>query len=446
MKTIALSAITVRPGRQRKIFDPGKLNAFTDRLKTEGLFHPIVLRVEGDQYTLVAGERRLRAVTDLAGLGEQIRHDGDLVPLGFIPYTLFEDLDPLAAREAEFSENYNREDLTWQEEAAAVKELYELRTAQAVARGLAPPSVTDVAVERLGADSPAAINGSPREAVRRQLLVANHLDDPEVRGAKTTDEALSILKRKEAVEKNRVLGEAIGRSFTADVHRVLNEDSLAWMRECPADQFDVILTDPPYGMGADEFGDSGGRAAGAHGYEDSEENALQCYSVLAREGWRVAKAQAHLYAFCDIDLFPRLKELFAAAGWQVFRTPLIWYKKAAMRAPWPQHGPQRKYETILYAVKGKRLALKVTGDVLEFAADANLGHAAQKSVALYEELLRRSAQPGDAVLDAFCGSGPIFPAAHAVKCRATGIERDAGAYALSVQRVEGLKTQGELVL
>ena len=36
-----------------------------------------------------------------------------------------------------------------------------------------------------------------------------------------------------------------------------------------------------------------------------------------------------------------------------------------MRAPWPDSGPQRKYETLLYAVKGKRPVLKMAGDVLE---------------------------------------------------------------------------------
>ena len=58
--------------------------------------------------------------------------------------------------------------------------------------------------------------------------------------------------------------------------------------------------------------------------------------------------------------------------------------------------------------------------------------------------LRRSINPGDAVLDPFCGTGPIFPAAHELKCKATGIEIDAASYAIAYKRLEGLKTEPEL--
>jgi len=441
VKTIEISLVRIPENRQRRLFDAAKLHEFSDGISRRGLLHPVILRKEGDSFLLVAGERRLRACTDLADLGQEIRHDGQPVPLGHIPYTLLEELDPIAYEEAELEENIHREDLTWQEQAAAVSRLSSLRTRIATAAGEAPPTVAAIALEVRGSSE-----GVNQETTRREIIVARHLDNPEVRGAKTVDEAFKVLKKQEAATKARDLGERVGRTFTADEHRALNEDSLAWMRQCPAESFDVILTDPPYGMGADEFGDSGGLAAGAHGYKDDEDNALRCYSTLAIEGFRITKSQAHLYAFCDIDLFPRLKSLFLEAGWWVFRTPLIWLKRAGSRAPWPENGPQRKYETILYCVKGKRTTLKMAGDVLDFPADSNIGHAAQKPVALYEELLRRSALPGNAILDPFMGTGTIFPAAHALKCRATGVELDQAFYGLAVGRIEQLKVQMELDL
>jgi hypothetical protein len=153
-----------------------------------------------------------------------------------------------------------------------------------------------------------------------------------------------------------------------------------------------------------------------------------------------------MYCFCDFDKFSQLKALMVEAGWTAFRTPLIWLKKSGMRAPWPEQGPQRKYETILYAVKGKRNVTKMAGDVLDYPPDANLGHAAQKPVALFQELLARSVRPGDSVLDPFMGSGPIFAAAHALKCKATGIEMDTASYGIALQRIERLKAQLELEL
>lgn len=441
MKLIHIDAIKVATDRQRKAFDEGKLREFADVIAAQGLLHPIILRISGDDYYLVAGERRLRAITDLYALGGSFKHDGETVRANFIPYTLLSDLDPLSAEEAELSENLHRINLSWQELALAHARLHKLRNAQAEAVGAPTHTVAATALEVRGSSE-----GINHEATRREIILAGHMDNPIVKAAKTAEEAFKALKKIEVAEKNRELGASVGRTFTADLHQVIHGDSLEWMAAAPAEQFDCILTDPPYGMNADEFGDSGGLAAGGHGYKDDAATFLKILSVLAPESYRLAKAQAHLYVFCDIDWFHTMKTQFSAAGWTVFRTPLIWYKKSGMRAPWPEQGPQRKYETILYAVKEKRPILKMLGDVLDYPPDTNLGHAAQKPAALFEDLLRRSCLPGNSVLDPFCGSGPIFSAAHALKVRAVGIEMDQASYGISLGRINKLREQAELDL
>jgi len=441
MRLIEKSAIVILPDRQRRTFAADQLHELGESIRERGLFHPIILRIIGEDYVLVSGERRLRAMIDIYDLGGSFRHDGQDVRSGFIPYTLLEDLDELGVEEAELEENIRRADLTWQERAAAHARLNALRTKQAAQRGEAPPTVADIALEVRGSRE-----GVNQESTRREIIVAKHLDNPAVKAAKSVDEAFKILKKEESHAKSRALGEQVGRTFTADLHKILNEDSLQWMCNASAEQFDVILTDPPYGMGADEFGDSGGLAAGAHGYKDDAEHFHKILTILAPESYRLAKAEAHLYMFCDIEWFPDIKSALAVAGWWVFRTPLIWHKPSGMRAPWPEHGPQRKYETICYAVKGKRPVLKMAADLISFGADSNLGHAAQKPVALFEELLRRSCRPGNTVFDPFCGSGTIFAAAHELKCQATGIELDQASFGIAVKRVEMLKAQLELGL
>ena len=441
MKLIHKDAIKISPNRQRRLFDEGKLREFSEVIQTQGLLHPIILRVEGDDYYLVAGERRYRAIADLYELGGQFRHDGEIIRQNFIPYTLLSDLDPLAAEEAELSENINREALTWQERAAAHARLSNLRKAQAALRGEVLPTVADIAIEVRG-----NADGVNQETTRRELIVARHLDNPLVQAAKTVDEAFKILRKEETATKHRELGATVGRTFTAELHNAVHGDSLDWLASTDAGQFDCILTDPPYGMGADEFGDSGGLAAGAHGYKDSADNFLKIIRVLAPESFRITKSQAHLYCFCDIDWFQHLKSAFTDAGWQVFRTPLIWYKPSGMRAPWPEHGPQRKYETILYAIKGKRTVLKMAPDLVSYPPDHNLGHAAQKPVDLFVDLLKRTCLPGNSILDPFMGSGTIFPAAHQLKCRAVGVELDQASYGIALARIQNLLAQQELDL
>jgi len=192
-------------------------------------------------------------------------------------------------------------------------------------------------------------------------------------------------------------------------------------------------------MGADEFGDSGGKAAGGHLYEDSQEIGERFACELPDILFRLTKPQAHAYIFCDIDWFGTWQGQMEAAGWKVFRTPLIWYKPSAFRAPWPEKGPQRKYETILFAVKGGMKVTKLLGDVLTYNTDDNLGHQAQKPVDLFVDLLKRSATPGMRVFDACAGSGTIFAAAQECKLFATGVEKDATAYGIAAKRIQDLK-------
>ena len=59
---IDVSSIKANPNQPRKIFDEEKLNDLSESIKEHGLLQPIVV-IENDDntYTLVAGERRLRA-------------------------------------------------------------------------------------------------------------------------------------------------------------------------------------------------------------------------------------------------------------------------------------------------------------------------------------------------------------------------------------------------
>lgn len=439
MKTIPLSSITIPANRQRRDFPLDKLNELGESIKTRGLFHPIVVREEGGNVFLVAGERRFRAISDLYELGGAFKHDNISVPAGEVPVVSLGELDELAREEAELDENIRRADLTWQERAAATARLAALRNRQAAAGAAPLPSVASIAEEVRGRS-----DGAFGADTRKEIVVSKFLNDPEVAAAKSVRDAYKILQRKETAAKDAQLAATVGRTFSSASHTLLNEDSLLWLASTSAEQFDVILTDPPYGMGADEFGDSGGRAAGGHGYQDSVDVFRACLAAAAEHFIRITRPQAHLYWFCDIDKFHESRDAFTAAGWWVHRTPLIWHKMNGSRVPWPEHGPQRKYELILYAVKGKRPVKHIYPDIVSCNTDENLGHAAQKPVTLYNQLLQRSVSPGDRVLDCFGGSGPIIPAAHGLKCSATYIERDQTSYGIALKRLEAATEQLEL--
>lgn len=449
MKSIRVTDIKIRPDRQRQSFDLKSLTDLGASIKANGLLYPLTLRNEGGEFWLVAGERRLRAITDLYETDKDftLQHDKESITKGHIPYVEMGELTELQREEAEYDENSKRANLTWQEDAAAVQRLAAARAKAGGTSALAHDIVREVArtVVPAAADLPTGALGVHQETTRRQIIVAKHLDNPEVAGAKSVDEAFKILRRQEDTAKRVKLAAEVGRSYSADTaHTLLNGDSLAWMKSCEEEKFDVICTDPIYGIGADEFGDSGGKAAGAHFYKDDYETWLQHAKCLAAEGFRITKKQAHLYAFCDITRFEEFKTILSAAGWNCFRTPIIWHKPNGSRTPWVDSGPQRKYEIILYAKKGDKPVTRIYPDLVSYPADENLGHQAQKPVALFSDLLRRSVAPGDSVLDPFAGSGVILPAAQELKLKATAIEIDAAAYGICIGRLDLLKAAPEL--
>ena len=419
------------------------MSELCEAITSRGLMHPVVLRETPEGMVLVAGERRIRAIRDMRMLGGQLKFNGELIPDGYLPYVTLGQLTPLEAEEAELSENINRKDLTWQENSAAMAKLHSLRSRQAQAEGRVH-TVADTAMEVKGRS-----DGGYQAAVRKDLVVARYLHIPEVAKAKTADEAFKVIKRQEESSRNLALAAEVGKTFNQSVHELHNTNCLSWMRAQGEGQFDVILTDPPYGLGADSFGDAGGKLTGIeHHYKDDVESFKALMEEWCPLAYRVAKPQAHAYVFCDLDNFHWLKQQMTAAGWWVTRTPFICTKPNSGRVPHPEHGPRRQWEMILYAIKGKKVTTGIHPDVITTLADPNMSHGAQKPVALYVDLLKRSVRPGDTVLDSFSGSGTIFPAAHQLKIKAVGVEMNPEYFALGLARIKSLDgdTQGQSLM
>lgn len=435
MQTTTRDKINILPDRQRKDFDPNAISELAESIKAKGLMHAPVMRVMPDgSLTLVAGERRMRAIELMHMLGGTLRFNGAVVPEGQIPFVTLGELSEIEAEEAELDENLHRVNLSWQEQSAAMSKLHSLRSKQAQAAGRVH-TVADTAMEVKGRS-----DGSFQDTVRKELIVSQHLHNPAVAKAKDVNEAFKILKKQEEQTKNVQLAAEVGKTFSKDVHKAFNVNCCDWMESTQPGIFDVILTDPPYGMGAHDFSDGGdGRMENSeHHYDDSLESFIELMNRWCPLSFKVAKAQAHAYIFCDIQNFPLLKQMMEEAGWYVFRTPFIAHKPLSGRVPLPQHGPRRQYETILYAIKGKKTTTCIKPDVISTTQDAATTHGAQKPVALYVDLLSRSIRPGDKVADFFSGSGTIFEAAHQMKCEAYGFEMNPEYFAMGLKRMQNL--------
>lgn len=446
IQTTSVQRIKIGDNRQRREFDAEALQALRQSIVKLGLMHAIVLRrFADDTLQLVAGERRLKAITEAHFLGEEFRFNGVPVPKGEIPYVTIEALDELAAEEAELEENTVRADLTWQEKGAAIARLHALRSKQAAAAGQ-PYSRSQTVLEVAGAPSV----GASTEA-HRQLAVAEAIarapDTPAAKlaaKAPNVNEAFKILQRAENQQRYAEVAKQEAAVPTESKHRLIIGSCLVELAKPEWEgYFDIILSDPPYGMNADQFGDSGSadRTQGAHQYDDSYESWQSLMQAFIPLTEKVAKPQSHMYLFCDFDRFHELKQLSETAGWTVFRTPLVMQKAGqGGRVPLPNHGPRRQYELVLYAYRGQRQVKAILPDVfLSPLIQERIGHPAEKAVDGLRNLLQRSAFPGDRVLDAFCGSGPIFPAGEAESVRVVGIEMSDSFAGMAASRLRDLK-------
>lgn len=104
---VAVERIQNNPNQPRKNFDKDDLAALSASVKNHGILQPLVVRMVGEQFQLVAGERRLRAAQD-AGL--------TTVPVRIVD---FNDQEVL---EAALVENIQRTDLNPIEKAHGFKE------------------------------------------------------------------------------------------------------------------------------------------------------------------------------------------------------------------------------------------------------------------------------------------------------------------------------------
>lgn len=420
MQLTNISNIIIPENRIRKEFTLNAINTLATSIYEKGLFHPPVVRKKDGKIILVAGERRIRAIKSIYENDNEIYFNNERITMGEIPITFIEDLSENEIKEAELDENLKRENLTWQEEMDGIAALHSIRKDEAEEEGRKYYYVDTARelIKEFGLDL-AETGGITR--VKNAIVISENLNE-EVLKAKDFKEALKLIDRKKLREKREILAEEFKEIDS--IHTLIHGDLFKEFNKLNDNLFDVIIADPPYGMDANKFSNQG---AEKHSYKDSYEYFETILQRICNDGFMVTKEKAHIYIFCDINRFSFVKNILQAAGWDVFKTPLIWNKgPAAGLLPRPAHGPRRTYEAIAFGIKGNKETTGVFPDIISINAEQNIDiqRGARKPYLLYKNLLNRSTLPGDKVLDPCCGTGPIFTAATELNLIATGIEID----------------------
>lgn len=413
--------IKVSSERIRKEFNKEKLQRLAASYMKMGQLEPgICTKDENGEFCLVAGERRLRACKIAQ------------VPFEFV---LREDADPELLLEIELEENLNRENLTWQEEVDGLDRLHRLRQTQAERKG-DHQSLDDTSVE----------TERSRASVHRDLELAEWAREfQEIKDAPSKQEAYKIIKRYKAeLLRNQLLQQAVdeGRAGlteedkaaiaerdgteVAEEGEVLNVGGIVipsavlldydkrliqGRMEEEIERFEdgsvnLVLFDPPWGVNVTEVQEKSGQS---ESFDDGEEVFTEGLEGWLRVLFSKMSEGSHLYMFFPIKSHQLVYDTLERAGFQVNRMPIIWHKQGSHATRNPEIWPGRSYEPIAFARKGQRkLIVQGAPDVIITMAPTSAmkaGHPTAKHPDIYIEILKRSAYPGDKVLDPMCGSG-----------------------------------------
>jgi len=451
----APSEIFVRDDRHRQLFKRKPLEELIDSIRETGQNQPGVCYTNPQgQLELIIGERRLRACL--------------LLQIPFKYYIKEEISDPLLLEQIQLDENLCREDLEWKEDLKAKARLH---TVLQKRFGATTPG-------QLGGHSfedSATHMGVGRSIFQEDVTLAGFLEIPEVAVAPNKTTAKKIVKRLiEQVKRQELLAKALSKSAIASVSEQaplteqaraeaklaekkqatqisrseekvaevtgdeleqgkaakvlqLEKQLIYYSHRCflgkmeerilsfEDESFDIVCFDPPWGVELDTVRKAGG---GTKDYEDSAEGFLTSIRTWLALIYQKMKPDSHLYMFFGITHHCFVYDSLEQVGFNTNRMPLIWWKKGAHVTRNPLVWPGRAYEPIAYARKGsKPLARQGAPDVIETpipAASLKNIHPSAKHPQIYKELLLRSAQPADTILDPMAGSGMFGVAAESL--------------------------------
>lgn len=217
VKNIPVRNIVTSPYQPRTVFDDDRLEELCRTIRTHGVIQPIVVRVRNDNFELIAGERRLRAVMKLG--------------LETIP-AIIRDFNDTQSASIALIENLQRENLTSIEEAAAFQQLIELQnlTQESLAQRLGKSQSTIAnKIRLLQLSEPVKQALLERKITERHARALLLLDSEELQ-VKILDEIVSKeLNVKQTEARIQFLKELTNKpkkskrvSYTKDVRLALN--------------------------------------------------------------------------------------------------------------------------------------------------------------------------------------------------------------------------------
>lgn len=376
-----------RSKRQRLALED--IDDMAGSLQRAGQINPILIKRDGE---LVCGERRFEGAKKLGWTSINVQFT--------------DEIDPAELQLLELEENVRRMDLTWQEQAAAIKKYHELRAGET---GWSMAKTGDAL-------------GFSTSTVSRYLGVAEAIasGDERVMEAPRLSTAVGIVERQAARVKSTVLDRieetATGESpAESRVAPLLNADFCEWSKSYDGPRFNLIHCDFPYGVKADKHDQGAASAFG--GYEDSFATYTRLIDALETSMSNVVADSAHIMFWFSMDYYQLTLDRLRSMGWTVSAFPLYWMKSDNSGIlPDPSRGPRRIVETCFMGSRGDRLIVRSKSNAIAHPNTKNI-HMSEKPRAVLKHFMEMFCDKNSIVLDPTCGSANALRAAESLGAR-----------------------------
>lgn len=218
------------------------------------------------------------------------------------------------------------------------------------------------------------------------------------------------------------------------INTIVHGDCFEFMRGLPDNCIDLVLTDPPYGIGVDcdmskKSGKQYGKAAAPNGiYKSSGWDDKIPEQEIFEEIFRISKNQI----IWGGNYF--VESLNNSPSW------LVWDKNNGTTC---FADCELAYTSFKSAVR----MFKFTWNGMiqhDMKNKETRTHPTQKPVQLFQWCLQNYSKEGDTIFDPFSGSGTTAIACHNLNRNFICVEKDAEYHAASVKRLEQHQRQGKL--
>mgnify|MGYP003634702583 CR=1 FL=1 len=199
--------------------------------------------------------------------------------------------------------------------------------------------------------------------------------------------------------------------------KIIEGDSRQVLKTLDKKSFDLLLSDPPYGM---DF--KSGWNIKDKIQNDKIEDTVKLFEEVLKESVPLLKDDAHFYLFGNINYMNEIKPIIEK--YLTLKNVLIWDRQIIGMGDLKTYG--NSYDVVYFGYNKKWKDLNGTRDrdILNFQRvdpSKNI-HPTEKPLDMLQYLIKKSSKENDKILEPFAGGGSTLLACKNTNRKATGIE------------------------